>query len=162
MSFYNNSLDSRFYAIVGTSNEHCIVTPIYEDGGGRIEDRSIYEKEPGICPSISIGEAILKDNSIVGAQIIKKSGNSVVAFDCYLGTVCEQDRDGRPKKVDVGGFRYGAGDFRTYASNKVTRSVLVVYADRVELADECFKALHSIYDRDLEAVNKPMKVAVKR
>lgn len=72
------------YRIVDATTKDCMVVPIYDDGGGRLEDRSLYADQGGV--SISVGKAIGFDINIVGAQIIKRIGDDVVAYECYLGT----------------------------------------------------------------------------
>ena len=69
------------YRIVESSTKDCMVVPIYDDGGGRLEDRSLYANQCGVA--ISVGKAICFDINIVGAQIIKKIDDDVVAYESH-------------------------------------------------------------------------------
>ncbi len=134
------------YKIVGANSNNCMIVPIYDDGGGRLEDRSLY---PNFSNNgVSIGKAICFDISIVGAQIIKRIDDEVVAYECYLGIPCEFDKYGAPTEVMLGRFKYKAGDFSSYFTPKITRRKLMVFSERDELANVCFKALSPEYGLD--------------
>lgn len=134
------------YRIVESSTKDCMVVPIYDDGGGRLEDRSLYANQVGVA--ISVGKAICFDINIVGAQIIKRIDDEVVAYECYLGIPCEFDKYGAPTEVMLGRFKYKAGDFSSYFTPKITRRKLMVFSERDELANVCFKALSPEYGLD--------------
>lgn len=134
------------YRIVDATTKDCMVVPIYDDGGGRLEDRSLYADQGGV--SISVGKAIGFDINIVGAQIIKRIGDDVVAYECYLGTPSDYDIYGTPTEVRVGRFKYKAGDFSSYCTPRITKRKLVVFSEREELAAACFNALNPLYGSD--------------
>lgn len=134
------------YRIVDAITKDCMVVPIYDDGGGRLEDRSLYADQGGV--SISVGKAIGFDINIVGAQIIKRIGDDVVAYECYLGTPSDYDIYGTPTEVRVGRFKYKAGDFSSYCTPRITKRKLVVFSEREELASACFNALNPLYGLD--------------
>lgn len=134
------------YRIVDATTKDCMVVPIYDDGGGRLEDRSLYADQGGV--SISVGKAIGFDINIVGAQIIKRIGDDVVAYECYLGTPSDYDIYGTPTEVRIGRFKYKAGDFSSYCTPRITKRKLVVFSEREELASACFNALNPLYGLD--------------
>lgn len=134
------------YKIVGANSNNCMIVPIYDDGGGRLEDRSLY---PNFSNNgVSIGKAICFDISIIGAQIIKRIDDDVVAYECYLGIPSECDAYGTPTEVKIGRFKYRAGDFSSYCTPRITKRKLVVFSERDELASACFNALNPIYGSD--------------
>lgn len=134
------------YKIIGNSSNSCTIIPIYDDGDGRLEDRSLYTNFSN--NSVSVGRAICYDISIIGAQIIKKIDEDVVSYECYLGSPCEFDKYGTPTEVRIGRFKYKAGDFSSYFTPRVTKRKLMVFSERDELASTCFKALNPEYGLD--------------
>ena len=102
----------------------------------------------------SIITAIRYDLELVGVQIIASENGRKRTTDYYIGDVAAVDAEGRPSRVRVGQFSYGAGDFRSYADVGSKKHSIEICSGRVSLAKRCAKILELPYIFPLEETTK--------
>ena len=153
-------IESSNYEIIDSIGRNCVAVPIYADEG-RLEDRTLHEKNFDECMKTSIITAIRYDVDLVGVQIISSENGRKRTTDYYIGDVAAVDADGRPSKVRIGQFSYGAGDFRSYADVGSRRHNIVVCSGRISLAKRCAKILELPYTFSQEVTPKKETSKVK-
>ncbi len=157
-------IESSRYEIIDSIGRNCIAVPIYADEG-RLEDRTLHEKDFDECMKTSIITAIRYDLELVGVQIIASENGRKRTTDYYIGDVAAVDAEGRPSRVRVGQFSYGAGDFRSYADVGSRKHSIEICPGRVSLAKKCAQILELPYIFPLEEVTKrevPKEKVLKR
>ena len=112
------------------------------------------QKDFDECMKTSIITAIRYDLEIVGVQIIASENGRKRTTDYYIGDVAAVDAEGRPSRVRIGQFSYGAGDFRSYADVGSRKHSIEICSGRVSLAKRCAKILELPYIFPLEETTK--------